>query len=321
MSKLLFPLTYLYRFIFFLREYYLSLLGAHKLPGYVISVGNIEAGGTGKSPVVLSLAARFLQSGKTVAVLTRGYRSNLGKSEFAIVLANQVIAGKSSLLGADEARMISATLPGVYVVLGANRVRSSGELLKIRSKVDVWILDDGFQHRKLHRNKDLVIINKLGQAPYDMVFPAGLLRELPKALKRADMILYRNEPFELDRYPTQFPLSFHFGPFLDVKGATFDQQKFGHVAVATAIAHPKQFFTDLESIGINVVKLSYKRDHLNFDSDEIQKIGQEVDQIIVTEKDFWRHPQNWQASKTTVVRATQHTELPDEIWEIIGNLN
>jgi tetraacyldisaccharide 4'-kinase len=315
---LLLPLNLLYGAGLFFRELYFFFSKAEKLPGFVISVGNIEAGGTGKTPVVIGIAAHFLQKNKTVGVLSRGYRSNLGRDEFAILRQGEILEGKKNLANADEGMMVSRTLPDCYVLLGRNRIRNA-HLLTQKMKVhpDIWILDDGFQHRVIHRDLNVVLAHKLGVAPYNWIFPAGYLREPMGALKRADLILYRKDALGISK--PQFKLLFHNGPILNTDGKSIPFEELKNIGVMTAIAHPDGFRRAVEDRGLNVVSFSYKSDHSPFLPEEVDPIFQKVDQIAITEKDFWRQPEFWKSYDSKVIRVTQHVDLPNDFLSFFEN--
>jgi tetraacyldisaccharide 4'-kinase len=147
-----------------------------RLPRPVISVGNLTTGGTGKTPVVRWLAERLRGAGKSVAVLSRGYKARPGE------------------LG-DEQRMLVELLsrpgePPVIVRADPSRVRAGGDVLQRHPEVSAFLLDDGFQHRKLARDFDLVLINAPEPFGFGRVLPRGMLREpLAAGLRRAGAFL------------------------------------------------------------------------------------------------------------------------------------
>ena len=319
MRWILLPLYFIYNLVLAMRDLYFRFSTPQKLPGFVISIGNIEAGGTGKTPLVMAISSYFLQKKNCVAILSRGYKSNLRRGEFAILKQGQVILGKKDLKNADEGMMLSQALPECYVILGAKRFQNSTKLVsELQITPDIWILDDGFQHRSILRNCNIALTHKLGLKPYDWTFPIGLLREPTKALKRADIILYREQP--VAGFETQFKLEFHRGPFLDTDGSVVLFESLKNVALVTAIAHPESFRLTAESIGLNVVSLSFKPDHHPFLAAEIDPIFEKVDQIAITEKDFWRQPEFWNNYRSKVIRVTHHADLPSKFLEIIEKL-
>lgn len=148
---------------------------AARLPRPVISIGNITTGGTGKTPVVRWLAERLRQSGKSVAVLSRGYKA------------------KPGTLG-DEQQMLVNLLnrPGVPpVIIRANpsRFAAGEDVLRANPGIDVFLLDDGFQHRQLARDFDIVLINAAEPFGFGRMLPRGMLREPLNGLRRANAFL------------------------------------------------------------------------------------------------------------------------------------
>lgn len=166
-------LEFPYRAIIALRNrlYDAGWLRQTRLEAPVISVGNITVGGTGKTPVVQWLARRLAAEGCRPAVLMRGYKR----------------AGPASL--SDEQDMLAEALPGMVVHADADRVRGGREILRRHPDVTHIILDDGFQHRRLARDFDLVLIDATCPFGYGHLLPRGLLREPPAALRRADAIV------------------------------------------------------------------------------------------------------------------------------------
>ncbi len=134
----------------------------------VISVGNLTVGGTGKTPCVEMIGRWFRQQDKRVVILSRGYRSENG--------------------GNDEALVLEENLPDVPHLQGKNRV----ELVKIAAEElesEIAVLDDGFQHRRLKRNLDVVLIDATNPWGFEFTLPRGLLREPLSSLKRADVVV------------------------------------------------------------------------------------------------------------------------------------
>lgn len=162
-------------------------LKTHSVDVPVISVGNLTAGGTGKTPVVQFLCGWLKESGYHPAIVMRGYGSSLNLAN------NYLVADESGLLitqeeAGDEAAQLAQNLPGVPIWIGANRVISGQNAVKL-SKANILIMDDGFQHRNLFRNMNILLIDALRPWGYDHVLPRGLLREPISNLRRADVVL------------------------------------------------------------------------------------------------------------------------------------
>ena len=158
-----------------------------RLPCKVISVGNIVVGGTGKTPMVIYLANLLQKKGFRPAVLSRGYMGK-SKSPINIVSDGRRIFMKPEDCG-DEPVLISQAAKGIPVLTGPKRFLT-GQVALEKFGADVLILDDGFQHRQLARDVDIVLLKT--QTPFGngCLLPAGPLRESPRALKRAGIIFY-----------------------------------------------------------------------------------------------------------------------------------
>ncbi len=141
----------------------------HRVGVPVISVGNLTLGGTGKTPTVEWLARWLGERGTLVAIVSRGYGSTIGKAN-------------------DEALELAAKLPDVPQVLDADRVRGARNAID-RHGATVILLDDGLQHRRLHRDLNLVLVDATEPTGYGHVFPRGTLREPLSGWKRADVIV------------------------------------------------------------------------------------------------------------------------------------
>lgn len=151
----------------------------------VISVGNLTAGGTGKTPLVVERARRELAQGRKVAVLTRGYGSTPSKKPVAADAngPDDVYA----LLG-DEAALVVRKIPGIVVVKCVDRVAAAQAAVE-RHGCDTLILDDGFQYVRLARNEDIVVIDARNPFGNGHLIPRGILREPVEALRRATHVV------------------------------------------------------------------------------------------------------------------------------------
>jgi len=154
------------------------------IPARVISIGNLAAGGTGKTPLVALVAGHLAAMGRSVAILIRGYgRSARGLA--ALGPGEEV--GDWRRIG-DEPALLRRALPGVPLVIAADRVAAAREAIR-RFGADTLVLDDGFQHRWLARDVDVVLLDARRPLDNGHVLPRGLLREPPAALARAHLIV------------------------------------------------------------------------------------------------------------------------------------
>lgn len=189
LSFLFIPLSWLYAASIQLRNilYTHGIFKACRLPCRVISVGNIVVGGTGKTPAVIAIAKHLQREGLRVAILLRGYKRH-AREKVTIVSDGEKVCA-SPVESGDEAYMMAKHLRDIPIIVGKCRY-SAGQVALERFKVDVLLLDDGFQHRQLARDADILTIpttHPFGNP--EKLLPAGTLREPRTALRRADLIL------------------------------------------------------------------------------------------------------------------------------------
>lgn len=299
-SLLLFPILVIlsipYGLILRLRAlaYEKGLLATHRLAKPAISVGNITVGGTGKTPIVALLARYCLSRGKRVVMLSRGYGGSL-HGETRMVSDGRGIFLTSDEAG-DEPYMLAKKIPGLMVVIGPDRYKA-GLFAQEHLNPDIFILDDGFQHLRLHRDVNILLLDHAQPFGNGHVLPAGLLRESRSAANRADMIIYtrcgKGEPD--DHFPQiRFCRATHnlADALLLPGGATEPLTKLASLrGVAFAgIADPVAFFAMLDEAGLDIsMKISFP-DHCRYSDKEITKIlsAKEftgADYLITTEKD------------------------------------
>ena len=145
----------------------------------VISVGNLTTGGTGKTPVVALIVELLVQLERRPAIISRGYRSVDGEAN-------------------DEKRVLERLCPGIPHEQNRSRFQAAESLLQ-KSARDIIVMDDGFQHRQLHRDFDIVLIDATNPFGYGSLLPRGLLREPLSALRRADLVLITRADMEDQR--------------------------------------------------------------------------------------------------------------------------
>ncbi len=165
-----------------------GILKTKRLPCAVISVGNITAGGTGKTPVTMHIAELLKKRGRRVAILSRGYKR---RSKGVCVVSD----GKDILLdplqAGDEPYLMALRLPGVPVIVGEDRVKA-GEYLIKRFSPECIVLDDGFQHVRLSRDLNILLVDSKTGLGNDQLLPGGILREPSGGIGRADLILVKD---------------------------------------------------------------------------------------------------------------------------------
>ncbi|MDZ7330458.1 MAG: tetraacyldisaccharide 4'-kinase [candidate division KSB1 bacterium] len=302
----LLPLSLLYGLVIWIRNrlYDKEILRSIKIENcQIISVGNISVGGTGKTPVISFLAKYLAKRGFKVAVLSRGYGR---KSQGTIVVSDGKNLMTDVKQGGDEPYLLARQLPTIPVVVEADRVKGA-EFIQQNFHPDFILLDDGFQHRRLKRNLDIVLIDASVGFGSGYLLPAGFLREPISSLSRADLIwLSRVDQaknleklIQQIRNHSQSPIitSIH-QPAAIVKSSA-DQQfeasaiREKRVLLFSGIANPLSFERTVQSLGGVIVHHKCYKDHYQFTISDIDSIMQlseqlDIDLILTTEKDFVR---------------------------------
>jgi tetraacyldisaccharide 4'-kinase len=246
----------------------------------VISVGNLTVGGTGKTPMVLWLAEKFLAEGKRVAILSRGYRGTGGTS--------------------DEIELMKHRLQD-RVAFGVGKDRfAEGHRIEQREPVDVFLLDDGFQHLPLARDLDIVMLDGTHKLRDQWLLPSGILREPVSACRRADILVVtrKAEPPDIEAgdahqysifYAQTRLLGFRrFGDPADT--GPFSEISHGPFFAFCGIGNPQAFFDDLSRWKIPVAGESVFRDHHLYTTADLQRLEKAAQRagaiaFVTTEKD------------------------------------
>ena len=163
-----------------------NILKVRALPCKVISIGNITTGGSGKTPAVEFLSLYLKSLGKNVGIISRGYGR---KSKNTKIVTDGINKPTSWDSCGDEAFLLANKLDNVPIIVGKSKYES-GLKMTTEFNIDVIIIDDGFQHRSLHRDLDIVLVNSKDTSKDHRHFPLGALRENLSNLKRADLIIY-----------------------------------------------------------------------------------------------------------------------------------
>lgn len=274
MSGILKPLELSYRGLNRFRRglYRRGILKPRHLSRPVVSIGNLSVGGSGKTPVTIAIARRLQRDGFRVAVLTRGY----GRSSDELL----VVSGADVDRFGDEPVLISSKIAPASVVVGADRLRS-GEWFLSRSDCDVFLLDDGFQHLQLHRDVDVVIVDR----------EARWLREGVAALKDADLLLYREQPAPFDGSES-FVASLRPSAVRTGSDRAAPELLAGKKVLAfSGLASNHRFFDSLLSLGAELVATREFADHHRYTAADLAGLGElrarsKAEMTITTEKDF-----------------------------------
>lgn len=296
--------------------YNIGILRRFPLGCQVISVGNITAGGTGKTPVVEIFARELQKAGRKVAILSRGYRKKeLPWYQRALrqrIDPPRVVSDGRRLLldsemGGDEPYMLAKNLPGVVVLVDKDRVKSGRYAVK-RFGCDTLVLDDGFQYLKLQHRLEIVLVDKGNPFGNGHMLPRGVLREPVRNLKRADVIFITKSDGESEElrgeirklndkaeiieccHAPRYLQSVYTGehvPLSWLEGKT--------VTSLSGIAVPQSFENLVRAKGARVIHCERYADHHRYTAQEVinavnRAADLKVDALLTTEKDAVRFP-------------------------------
>ncbi|HYK91507.1 MAG TPA: tetraacyldisaccharide 4'-kinase [Acidobacteriota bacterium] len=286
-------------------SYSRGALRSARLPRPVISIGNLTLGGTGKTPLVIHLAATLLRLGHQTAILSRGF----GRHRIAISHVLQPRGDgplHTSHLG-DEAALIRRRLPEAWLGISTDRFAVGRKIAGLSPGV-VFVLDDGFQHRQLHRDLDIVVIDPTQPLGENHLFPLGSLREPVSGLRRCHAVVLNggapaavmasiastladiNAHARIFHCTQKIDLLVPFGAWID---STFAPTVAGRCArsfLTAALGNPRRFRADVENLGTTVTGCRFFRDHHILTRQEWRDCVRQADRagaeaIIITEKD------------------------------------
>ncbi len=261
----------------------------------IISVGNLHVGGTGKTPAVLFLAQQLVAAGRRVGVISRGYGRRASGA--------CVFHGQGPLPSADEAGdeplLIARRCPEVAVLVGADR-RALARHARDELRLDTVLLDDGFQHRKLARDEDIVVLDGTTGLGNGQLLPRGPLREPPKALSRATLFWVRAPAGAAAPQPA-LPgpvVSTRYVPtnWVDPEGRLHPPAALvGQPVLALAgLARPGGFLATLRALGVVLKDAALFPDHHRFTAAQLGGVQARAAQlgarVVTTEKDAVRLP-------------------------------
>lgn len=295
-----------------------------RLPAAVVSVGNLTVGGSGKTPFVAALARELLARGERVAVLSRGY-GRLSRAAFVLVSdGNRVLASAED--SGDEPLELARGVSGLAVAVGSDRGAAGRELLR-KLGPHFLLLDDGFQHRRLHRDLDLVCFDARERVENLRLLPRGRLREPLESLSRAHAVVWtrwsEDAPGEdlsrlLARAAPDLPsirTRNRLTGFASLDGSELlsaESFRGRQVGVLVGVARPERV---LESIPAEIVFSAARRDHHWWRPDEVRSLAEEARRkgavaLLTTGKDAVKMTSAAAALPLYVIRI--ETEILDE---------
>ena len=288
-----------------LKLYKINIIKKHKQPTTVISIGNITLGGSGKTPLTIEIAKYLIKEGFKVAILSRGYKKrelmnnkNTNAqmvSDGSEILLNHEVSG-------DEPYLIAKKVPNAIVLTGKDRTKNAN--IAVKHGAEILILDDGYQHLKIQRDEDILLIDSTLPFYLDELFPLGNLRELPDEISRASTIILTNtdkgnnevaklmtilakynKPIFKMRYKIDTLKGLNIKKTIDIKEYAYKQ-----VVAFSGIANPYSFIENLKQNNLKIMEHLIYPDHYNYSFGDIKEIinyadKHRVEDIITTEKD------------------------------------
>lgn len=292
-----------------------------RLRGPVVSVGNLGLGGSGKTPVVAMIAHMLGEAGEAVAVLSRGYGGSF-RGEALVVSDGRDVQASAATAG-DEPVMLARGLPGVVVAVGRRRDRV-GRMVEEKFGRRVHVLDDGFQHLRLHRDLDVLCVTPADLA--DRPLPSGRLREFASAAGRAHVLLVSSDGPAAAPSPERWARERVFGLRRRVRGF-FDRAGAARAAptrpfLLAGIARPERFASDVRRLVPVVAGERFFADHHRFSMDELglveaQARASAADVIVTTSKDAERLPPEWGPLPVLVLHIAAEVDDPERFQRLV----
>lgn len=341
---LLAPLAWLYRLGITVRlwGYRVGFFRSYRLPGRVISVGNLTVGGTGKTPCVAFLARSLTAMGATAAILSRGYRRQ-SRGRVEVSDGQQVLASPAE--AGDEPWLLAHLCPGVRVVADRDRY-AAGTWLAATTETTHFLLDDGYQHLRLARDLNLLLVDATESFTNVRLVPWGRFREPLSALARADAVIVTRSDRSFDRPALVETLRRHLRPGVPIffawhelttlspvqaplggSPSVWRREDLRHrrVAAFAGIAHPEQFFTDLRAADAEVVLTRSFPDHHRYREAELEELSRQAEiagaeTILLTEKDAANLPPAWIAPSSLPLRQARIEFRCDDESALLGLL-
>ncbi len=260
-----------------------------KISSKVISVGNVSLGGTGKTPITISIANFLQKKGLKVGIVSRGYGRKKSSNSFLVDNQHWTECG-------DEVVLLKNNLHSeIPIFVSNNKVFAAKKLSKMGC--NIIILDDGFQHRKIHRDIDIVLIGPQNQLKNrQLIYPYGSLREPLKNVKRADITIMTKKNIVKNKSILNFDYALDLVIKDEILSTSKDKLikdllKSSDNLSVCSIGDPISFSKTLESLNINIKKRLIFPDHWSFSLQDVNKINKlaskyDLHNIICTEKDY-----------------------------------
>ena len=299
---ILYPLSILYGILIALRNlfYDLGLLSQNRVDAIVISVGNLSVGGTGKTPLVLRLIDMISPFKKNIAVVSRGYGRS-SKSPKLYLPFEKIDDWRES---GDEPFLLKNRVEELTISIDSNKFRGAAEAVE-KGNSELIILDDGFQHRSVRRDLDIVLIEEPNEIKNRLLLPAGRLREPLRSLKRADIVVFmgsETDSASIHKYlnSTALLCGGTKEPDMLIKLNSDEELELSELrgkklTAFCAVGNPDGFRSTLLSLAPSEVELLRFPDHHIYTATDLTEIknkflSSKSDYLITTEKDAFKLP-------------------------------
>lgn len=295
---ILLPVSFIFRLLTGARRalYRCGILASVRLPVPVIIIGNINVGGSGKTPLTLWLAQQLLDSGWHPGIISRGYSGTSTSPQAVHATTDPAVAGDEAVL------MAQRKLCPVWV--SRDRPAAARELLLAHPECDVILSDDGLQHYRLQRDVEIAVVDGIRRFGNGFLLPAGPLREPPARLAEMDAVVVNGGLAGAAEYGMQLHSTGFYNLLNpDTLAQASDFQDLRLHAIA-GIGHPQRFFTHLNDLGLTPQTHAFP-DHHHYMPDDLAYA--DADAIFMTEKDAVKcarlsDQENWAAEKCWVLR-------------------
>lgn len=280
--------------------YKINILKQEKIDAYVISLGNITTGGTGKTPIVAEIANYLTSLGLKNAIISRGYAGKLSLKNTNIISDGDNIYFSADLSG-EEPFWLAENCPKSVVITGKNRVKSAQKAIQDYNCKFI-ILDDGFQHLKMQRDLNIVVIDAQNVFGNGYTLPLGPLREPISQIKRSDVIIITdkfNSQEKADILKNELANKYKkpvvkgiFKPdkIYNIKSNALLSSEIKNVIAFCGIGQPKSFFNYIKEMGLNISEKIIFEDHHIYNEDDMIYLKKVLDNqknsvLLTTEKD------------------------------------
>ncbi|WP_113625815.1 tetraacyldisaccharide 4'-kinase [Pectobacterium peruviense] len=312
---LLLPLSWLYGLITFLirQSYRLGWRKSWRSPVPIVVVGNLTAGGNGKTPVVIWLVEQLQRRGYRVGVVSRGYG---GKAErYPLLLDESVTTAQAG----DEPVLIFQRT-GAPVAVAPRRGDAVSELLT-RHTLDVVITDDGLQHYALARDIELVVIDGMRRFGNGWWLPAGPMRERESRLASVDAVIVNGGVPQTN----EIGMTLTAGMAVNLlSGESCPLSQLHDVVAVAGIGHPPRFFATLRDAGVNIAREVAFADHQSYQPEQLESLTRDATQpLLMTEKDAvkckaFAHDNWWYLPVDAVLAEPHGTQLLDKLEDMLN---